>query len=905
MPNLYSILICLFLGLGAHAQPYETNPDFNRTRNWHFGHGVGLRFDPDTIYQVPTSIHTDEAAAVHTDQDGNLLLYSNGEKIWNANHEVIHNGNLALGHNSSGMGSVFVFHEDNPDSIYLFNTFWNISTTKEFSVNLIVRDADTFRIVYKDSVLMYNVCEPIAVVKANNGKDIWIVVHEFGVNNIYAYLLTSDGLVFCPIQSKSKITPTGSPNAAAFDMVFSPNGQYMIRTVTNLPPPIINQVVEIYEYDNSNGYFRFVYSLDNFNRPFTGLGFSKDNSKILLVERDSGLNIFEFNPTDSITTVASKKKINTSGSKFQVQNLTYGNDFVWTINESVYLAVINEDLIKDSIELSSGIAKFDFPNFNKSYFYTPSINFSYEMNCVSNTIQFHGQDTFSATSHDWLFTKQGVSMTASSKNPLIEFEDTGTYQVRYIASNGVRSDTMTKEVVILPKVALNFLGSDTGWCASSNASVTLHAPSGMHCYQWNTGATSDEITADTAGVYIAKITTPNFCVLYDTLIISIDTLPHTEADFLGDNLHWCENSDSSVILKAPDGFASYQWSTGDTTQEIEADTAGKYWVRAATVNGCFIADTLVISLDTLPDIATGFLGNNISWCENLDTSAMLKAPDNMLSYLWNTNDTIQAIEVSSAGVYWATVTAPNLCVFSDTVTVSTDTLPNIEADFLGADKNRCKNLDTSVILKAPADMLSYLWSTNETTQEIEADSEGMYWVRVTAHNLCVLSDTVTITLDTVPNIPIIYKDNDTLKTNAIADYYQWYRYELPIGSNQNYLLVSDTGVYRLLITNVFGCSAFSDTLHIPDTATNNVKTIEFNNIKVFPNPFNGSIEIEDLNENISKVSIYSSIGQKILEYAPNQVHSFISTNTWACGVYFISIELTNGQTKQFKLIKQT
>ena len=120
MKRLYSILIILLIGAVAKAQPYETNPDFNRTRNWHFGHGVGLRFDPDTIYEVPTSIHSDEASAVHTDADGNLLLYSNGEKIWNANHKVIHNGNLALGHNSSSMGSVFVYHENNPNYIYLF-----------------------------------------------------------------------------------------------------------------------------------------------------------------------------------------------------------------------------------------------------------------------------------------------------------------------------------------------------------------------------------------------------------------------------------------------------------------------------------------------------------------------------------------------------------------------------------------------------------------------------------------------------------------------------------------------------------------------------------------------------------------------------------------------------------------
>src|SRR5690606_7951032 len=71
-PALIVVLVLLIPNAILNAQPYETNPDFNRTRNWHFGHGVGLRFDPDTVYNVPTSIHTDEAAAVYSDENGNM-----------------------------------------------------------------------------------------------------------------------------------------------------------------------------------------------------------------------------------------------------------------------------------------------------------------------------------------------------------------------------------------------------------------------------------------------------------------------------------------------------------------------------------------------------------------------------------------------------------------------------------------------------------------------------------------------------------------------------------------------------------------------------------------------------------------------------------------------------------------
>ncbi|MBX2985163.1 MAG: T9SS type A sorting domain-containing protein [Bacteroidia bacterium] len=181
-------------------------------------------------------------------------------------------------------------------------------------------------------------------------------------------------------------------------------------------------------------------------------------------------------------------------------------------------------------------------------------------------------------------------MTASIKSPLIEFQDTGVYSVRYIASNGSRSDTLTKEVTMLPKIYKNFLGNDTGWCESVGASIPLKAPAGMFCYQWNTGETGDEITTDTAGIYIAKITTPNFCVLYDTINIVIDSIP-----------------DKPVITISQDtlktnaiGNIRYQWykdefMTGSNQPYLVYSDSGIYKVEIITSGGCLgISDTVQI-----------------------------------------------------------------------------------------------------------------------------------------------------------------------------------------------------------------------------------------------------------------------------------------------------------------------
>ena len=902
MKRLYSILSILLLCAAAHAQPYETNPDFNRTRNWHFGHGVGLRFDPDTIYEVPTSMLSDEAAAVHTDTDGNLLLYSNGEKIWNANHEVIHNGDLVLGHNSSGMGSVFVCHEDNPDSIYLFNTFWNLSTTKEFSVNLIVKEADTFRIAYKDSVLRYRVCEPIAVVKADNGKDVWVTVHEFGANNLYSYLITSTGIVYCPILSKSKISPAGSPNAAAFDIIFSPNGQFMIRSITNLPPPIINTVVEIYEFNNSNGSFDFLYSLDSFNRPFTGLAFSKDNSKIFVVERDSGLNIFEFYKTDSLSTAISRKIVNTNGSKFQIQNTPYDNSLVWTINESSYITIINTDSTEpliDSVKLHIGLAKFDLPNFNQSYYYTPSINFAIRLNCVLNSIQLYGQDTFNANTHNWEISKQGSTpMTSNIKNPLIAFDDTGVYSVRYIVSNGSRSDTLTKEVTILPKIEKGFLGNDTGWCNSIVNPITINAPDNMHCYEWNNGSNSSLINVSDTGTYWVKMTTPNFCVIYDTIKVDILSPPSVSNNFLGADKQWCKNADTIVMLEAPTGY-SYLWNTGDTTPAILTNEAGLYYVDVFEVNGCSVRDSLKINHDSIPNIASNFLGNNINWCANIDTIVTLKAPLGY-KYSWSTEDTTQNISTNQAGTYWANVIGENDCFVSDTITISLDSIPDISPNFLGSDRSWCANLDTSVLLFAPSGY-KYLWSTADTSQTIEVSHEGTYWVNVIGENACFVSDTIAIIHLALPSKPTLNRTDDSLFSDAddnlqISCYWNFNK----INDSTKYLILQDTGIYFQKVTNSNQCVNFSDTMLIAHLG---VSVIQNDFIKVFPNPSYGTLYISSQQENF-RYEIKDITGKVLARGKLNKGDNQLEIYHIAHGNYILHVfnEIYN---YNIKLIKQS
>jgi hypothetical protein len=75
-------------------------------------------------------------------------------------------------------------------------------------------------------------------------------------------------------------------------------------------------------------------------------------------------------------------------------------------------------------------------------------------------------------------------------------------------------------------------------------------------------------------------------------------------------------------------------------------------------------------------------------------------------------------------------------------------------------------------------------------------------------------------------------------------------------------------------------------------------------IRVYPNPFGSSINIENL-QNASNVILYSITGEKVLEVpVPGFESKLIQTNTLERGIYMLMIQYANRQPVTFKIVKQ-
>ncbi len=516
--KIRSFLLCLCI------TSYSIVRSQNQGNQWYFGKNAGIMFDDTGIAILSDGkINTFEGCSSISDKNGNLLLYSDGNYVWNKYHKVVKNGYGLLGHFSSTQSVLIINHPDNDSLYYIITTpfAYNYKVGMRYSVLNINSNRDSGVVLDKNIFLSTNSTEKLNAVNHANNRDIWIVGHQYGNNTLFGHLLTKNGFIDCTVFSNAGESLTSNPPEAQGNMKFSHDGRWLVNTYIY---DNLSDYFELFSFDNTKGSIISHHLFPDYALPY-GAEFSP-NLKYLYITGDDDL--IQINLNDLSINEILKIPVGRSCNSLQI-----GKDrkIYCARNDSMFLGVINSP---DSLGLKCNFkpkglflngrqSQFGLPNFNQSYFYTPAINYSYEMECIGNSIKFWGYDTFSASVHQWEVRKLGIGSwqsISSSKNFTYTFTDTGRYEVRYIASNGTRQDTVSKTITLYSKIDKHFLGKDTVYASGGSFIKTLNAPYGMHCQLWQDNSGLSTYTADTAGVYICKVTNKAFCEVTDTIVIS-------------------------------------------------------------------------------------------------------------------------------------------------------------------------------------------------------------------------------------------------------------------------------------------------------------------------------------------------------------------------------------------------
>jgi hypothetical protein len=259
----------------------------------------------------------------------------------------------------------------------------------------------------------------------------------------------------------------------------------------------------------------------------------------------------------------------------------------------------------------------------------------------------------------------------------------GTYNAEL---NVYSNDPDDPEIIVpitmtIAEVAVNLTATDEDLCLGESTDITsaMTGGSGTFTYSW----TSDPVgfTSTEANISVTPdVTTTYFCEVFDgtltvsdNIMINVNPLPTV---YIGIDTTICLGE--AITIDAGAGFASYLWSTNETTQTIQAATSGEYSVVVANEFGCTGTDALSLNVVLNPEKPVVTNGPaSVDNYTGTTTTYTSSVSANATSYQWAVNPAEAGTTTStgtSADFTWVigytgtvqvTVTAINDCFTSE------------------------------------------------------------------------------------------------------------------------------------------------------------------------------------------------------------------------------------------------
>ena len=364
----------------------------------------------------------------------------------------------------------------------------------------------------------------------------------------------------------------------------------------------------------------------------------------------------------------------------------------------------------------------------------------------------------------------------------------GTYSVTVTDANGCTNrGSVELTVHTPPTVKIN------GRTALCQGGTTILTAAGASTYEWNSGETSQSITASYTGSYSVTGTDQYGCSASKT--VQVTSAP-VNASITG-NRYLCHGQ-STTLTATGDADNTYHWFDGSTSSDIEITAAGQYTVTVTNAAGCqgVLSATVSEYNTTTPTIS-----GNLTICEGQSTTLRASGGSN---YEWDDGSVQALITVNATGTYTVTATNNFGCTATASATVLVNPAPvvNIMAqDFV------CRG--ESVTLTAISTAGTFNWSTGQSTSVVTVapNVTSNFTVLVTDENGCSATATKQITVNQLPSVfvsgpsAICYGETATLTaTGGVA--YQW-----STGQFDDHIGVTATGTYTVTATGTNGCTA--------------------------------------------------------------------------------------------------
>ncbi|MEO0469024.1 MAG: gliding motility-associated C-terminal domain-containing protein [Bacteroidota bacterium] len=420
-------------------------------------------------------------------------------------------------------------------------------------------------------------------------------------------------------------------------------------------------------------------------------------------------------------------------------------------------------------------------------------------------------------SYEWLVTDSLSNALIS--NPLANPMLTTDYVVEVTDGNGCQ-ETDTMQLVVHP-LPLADVGPDLTKCGED--SIQLAATGGI-LYDWtpvtalsNPTIANPMAEPDSNITYIVRVEDVFGCVNFDTLNIQTMYANAGSPDTI------CFGDTTQLQASIIGGQAvSYAWSPANLVSDPNIanpmafpTVPTDFIVTVTDSSGCSDTNIVEIFVHAPPPADAG---QDTSIC--IFTSTQLTASGG-ISYIWTPADSLSdplianpIVNPLDTTVYFVTVTDTNGCTAVDSVVVTVDPLPVVDA---GLDQVKCGE-DSLQLLASGGEV--YQWSPGIGLSDPDIfnpmaspDSNTLYTVVVTDSNACVNTDSMMVTTmyaDAGPDLSKCPEDSSQLMASTIggtAISFQWDNMNsLTDGSIADpFAFPTQTTQYIVTIQDVSGC----------------------------------------------------------------------------------------------------
>lgn len=393
----------------------------------------------------------------------------------------------------------------------------------------------------------------------------------------------------------------------------------------------------------------------------------------------------------------------------------------------------------------------------------------------------------------------------------------------------------------------------------------------------NSGSTDPTQVVIDPGTYSATCTDTLLCewtvsiqVNQDDIVAPIILVNGTETTEI------CTGGTS--ILDAGEGYETYSWSTGETTQTIEVTEEGDYEVVVSSPAGCEINQSLTLEATLAVEQPT-ISATEEAICDG--TPVTLDAGEGYVNYEWSDGQIGQIITVTSPADYTVIVEADNGCTTAANITIAPLSGNPIASFALTDTSTLCSGTGVSFVNNSE-NAATYTWtftndssgvsfSVNDESPIINFPDAGTYTVNLVATSDCdnsnnEITEAAFVTVGKGgPTAEIIIDNADRticpgdaveLEASAVgATNFEWLENGNSISTSAVITVTpNEETIYTLIATDELGCAAadtalikmeelcdklpnvitpnndgFNDTWFIPEAQSNNEVSVQIFN----------------------------------------------------------------------------